>query len=363
MSGSGGKRFERGLVVGKFSPLHLGHELLLNRAAAECDELFIISYSLPEFPGCGSEQRAAWLAELFPHARRLVVTPDFLRARLPGVELPANDADELAHRRFCGLLCWEVFGVTVDAVFTSEDYGDGFARELTRFFREHDPAAPEVRHVLVDLARVAIPISGTAVRADIHGQRRHLSPAVYRSFVRRVCLLGGESTGKTTLAMALAAHLGTVFVPEYGRELWVERDGALAYDDMLRIGQRQVAMETDALPQANRFLICDTSPLTTLFYSHAMFGRADEALEILARRAYDLTVVCLADIPFVQDGTRQDAAFRARQHAWYLERLAESCQLWMSVAGSVEERVRTVAETLRQMNASHGPRMGDSGGR
>ncbi len=233
--------FARGLVVGKFSPLHRGHEWLLNRAAASCDELFIISYSLPEFPGCEPERREAWLEQLFPAAESLVVTPEFLRARLPGVELPANDADERTHRRFCGLLCREIFGVTVDAVFTSEDYGDGFARELTAFFRERDPAAPEVRHIQVDLTRTRVPISGTAARADIHGARRYLSPAVYGSFVRRVCLLGGESTGKTTLGLALAERLETVFVPEYGRQLWVDLGGELEYEDMLRIGQRQIA--------------------------------------------------------------------------------------------------------------------------
>ena len=340
------RQYTRGLVVGKFSPLHKGHELLLRRAEAACAELFIISYSLPEFPGCGSEERAAWLAELFPCAHRLVVTPEFLRDRLPGAELPANDADELVHRRFCGLLCREIFGTTVEAVFTSEDYGEGFAWELTRFFRENDPGAPEVRHVLVDLARTAVPISGTAVRADVYGQRLHLSPAVYRSFVQRICLLGGESTGKTTLAVALAERLGTAFVPEYGRELWVERDGNLSYDDMLRISQRQVALENVAAARAHRFLICDTSPLTTLFYSHAMFGRGDENLEQLALRPYHLVVLCAPDIPFVQDGTRRDEAFRLQQQAWYLERLTKMGQSWIAVGGSVEERVAAVEKRL-----------------
>ena len=339
-------RHARGLVVGKFSPLHHGHELLLRRAEAGCKELYIISYSLPEFAGCEAAVRAGWLAELFPRAHRLVVTPEFLRDRLPGVELPANDADELSHRRFCGLLCREIFGVSVDAVFTSEGYGDGFARELTQFFRERDPAAPAVQHVLVDLARTAVPISGTAVRANPHAQRSHLSPVVYRSFVRRVCLLGGESSGKTTLAAALAENLGTVFVPEYGRERWERQNGVLVYDDMLDIGQRQAALEDAAAGTAAGYLICDTSPLTTLFYSHAMFGKAEEALERLATRPYHLVVLCASDIPFVQDGTRQDEAFRDRQYAWYLERLAEMGQPWVLVGGSVDARVRAVREAL-----------------
>ncbi len=339
--------FPRGLVVGKFAPLHRGHELLLRHASAACRELFIISWSRPEFPGCGPARRARWLAARFPDARRLVLTPALVRARLPGVEVPRNDdPDETKHRRFVGRVCREFFGITgVDAVFTSEDYGDGFAAELSRCFGR------PVHHVPVDRARRAVPISGTALRADPHGAagRAFLDPAVYASFVRRVVLLGGESTGKSTLAAALAAHLGTVHVPEYGRELWELRGGALRFEDMLAIGREQVAREQAAARRAHRWLVCDTSPLTTLFYSRAFFdGRATPGLERLARRRYDATILCAPDdFPFVQDGTRQDAAFRDRQHAWYVARLAELRRPFRLVRGRLGERVRAVADHLK----------------
>ncbi len=339
--------FPRGLVVGKFAPLHRGHELLLARAAAACRELFIVSWSRPEFPGCGPARRARWLAERFPQARRLVLTPALLRARLPGLEMPRNDdPDETKHRRFVGQVCRAFFGLSrLDAVFTSEAYGDGFAVELSRFFGH------PVRHVLVDLARHAVPISGTALRADPHAGRAWLDPAVYASFVRRVVLLGGESTGKSTLAAALAAHLGTVFVPEYGRERWEAQNGQFTFDDLLAIGREQVARERAATRQANHWLVCDTAPLTTLCYSRAFFGdRAARELERLARRRYDATVLCAPDdFPFVQDGTRQDAAFRDRQHAWYLERLGELRRPFLVVRGRVEERVRAVADHLDRL--------------
>ena len=342
------ERFKRGLVVGKFAPLHHGHELLIRHAAAACETLFVISYSRPELPGCGPERSEQWLAELFPHVRRLVVTDAVLRARLPGVEMPRNDdPDERAHRRFVGLLCREILTTTVEAVFTSETYGDPFAAELTRFFREREPDLPAVQHILVDLDRRVVPVSGTAARADVHGQRRFLSPGVYASFVERICFFGGESSGKSTLAVALARHFQTLHVAEYGRERWEQRDGHLVYEDMLDIGRCQVGREDEAAGHANRFLFCDTSPLTTLFYSREMFGRADPELEILARRSYALVVMCEPDIPFIQDGTRRDPAFRAQQHAWYLEQLARSEQPWISVGGNPEERVRAVAAELR----------------
>jgi FAD synthase len=68
------KRFQRGLVVGKFAPLHRGHEHLIRHAFDASDEVVIISYCKPEFAGCGAERREQWLSKLFPAARILVPT-------------------------------------------------------------------------------------------------------------------------------------------------------------------------------------------------------------------------------------------------------------------------------------------------
>jgi NadR type nicotinamide-nucleotide adenylyltransferase len=344
------KRFRSGLVVGKFSPLHRGHELVIQRAFEACLEVSIISYSKPEWHGCEAERRESWLAELFPAARRLVVTDELLRQwfrdSADALVVPPNDADDSAHRQFTALLCRQVLGVTVDAVFTSEDYGDGFAADLTQYFRRHHPAAPAVQHVMVDRARTLVPIGGARIRADVHAHREWLSPAVYASFVRRVCVLGGESSGKSSLAEALASRFETVWVPEYGRELWEVKNGALVFDDMLHIAEWQVAMEQAAAGRANRFLFCDTSPLTTLFYSLSLFGRADPRLEQLATRRYGLVVVCAPDFAFVQDGTRQGTAFREHQHAWYVEQLAGRSISYRLVTGNLENRIVQVSQEL-----------------
>jgi NadR type nicotinamide-nucleotide adenylyltransferase len=344
------KRFQRGLVAGKFSPLHRGHELIIKRALEECGEVFLLSYSKPEMPGCEAARRDRWMSAIFPNARHLAVTDERLRQWVkPGegpVEVPANDADETAHRRFCGFLCQHVFGVTVDAVFTSEDYGDGFAEELTRYFRERRPACPVVKHVLVDRSRQKLPISGTLLRQNIHAHREWLSPLVYASFVQRVCLLGGESTGKSTLAEALAREFDTSHVTEYGRELWNTRSGELVFEDMRRIAEVQIQREEAAAMRANRLIFCDTSPLTTLFYSNHMFGKAEPTLERLAERRYDYSILCAPDFPFVQDGTRQPEAFRIRQHEWYLNEFAKRGIEHRLVTGSLEARVSQLRQLL-----------------
>jgi HTH-type transcriptional regulator, transcriptional repressor of NAD biosynthesis genes len=248
-----------------------------------------------------------------------------------------------------------VLGVTVDAVFSSESYGDGFAAELTRCFRERQPDAPEVRHVMVDPARRQVPVSGTLLRADVHAHRHLLSPHVYASFVRRVCLLGGESTGKTTLAMALASELDTVWVPEYGREVWTEKAGRLDLADMEHIGRVQVAREEDAALHANRFVFCDTTPLTTRFFSQHLFGRVQPGLARLAEREYDLTVLCPPDFGFVQDGIRHGGSFRDEQHAWYLRQLTERGIPFLLAPGSLRERIELVRGALPSSQSPRPP--------
>lgn len=326
------KQFQRGLIVGKFCPLHRGHEHAIRTMLDACIESFILSYTNPEFPDCEPDKRRRWLTTLFPSARVLVLNAD---------EVPANDADDYTQRQFVGKICRQRFHTTVDAVFTSEDYGAGFAQELSLLFGH------PVQHISVDPQRLTHPISGTTLRADIHAHRHMLPAVVYADFVSRICLLGGESSGKSTLAAALAAHFRTNYVTEYGRELWEEQDGHLNYDDMLKIAEVQVAREEAAAAESNRFLFCDTSPLTTLFYSKSMFGRTDEKLTQLARRDYALHVLCSPDFPFVQDGTRRDEAFRQHQHAWYRTELAARGWPWIEVSGSLPERVKAVSQALR----------------
>jgi len=333
-----------GLVVGKFAPLHLGHELLIRRALSLADEVLIISYARPERPGCGPSRRRRWLRSRFPMAKVLVLDEQVPR-KIPGApRWPNDDEDPSLHRRFVGWLCHEVLGRHPDAVFSSEDYGPHLARELERYFRERGVPTGRVAHVAVDPARAGVPTSGSAVRADVHAHRHLLAPEVYASFVWRVAVVGGESSGKSTLCEALAAHFATRFVAEYGRTRWVEQRGRLEYEDLLDIARRQIELERAEATRADRYLFCDTTPLTTRFYSEDLFGRVDPELRQLSTRAYDLWVLCAPDFPFRQDGTRRDAAFRDRQHQFYLEALEHEPLLL--VRGSVDERVAQVQATL-----------------
>lgn len=327
--------------MGKFCPLHRGHMLVIDTALAACDEVIVISYTNPEFDGCMPQDREGWVRALYPQVRVLVLENG------PEFALPANDAPDAVHRDFVGWLCHTVLQTHVDAVFTSEDYGDGFAAALTSYFsaQGHEPRTP-VEHVCVDKARGVVPVSGTAIRSDPFAYRGFLDPRVYASFVKRVGILGGESSGKTTLAQQLAFAIGSVWAPEYGRERWVEKSGDLSFTDLRDIAIVQAAREERLVQDARRWLVCDTTALTTLFYSLDMFGAADPELERLAGQRYDVVLLCSPDFEFVQDGTRRDASFRARQHDWYRNALEKRQIAYTVVAGPPEERLRLATSLL-----------------
>jgi HTH-type transcriptional repressor of NAD biosynthesis genes len=342
-------RFSTGLVVGKFAPLHAGHMRVVECARAQCETVVVLSYSNPEPPRCGPELRDQWLETCFPDAVRLVVTEErlasWLSADCAPPTVPLNTAPADTHRDFVAMLCERVLRRRVDAVFTSEAYGDGFAAHLTRRFRDIDPAAPLVTHVSVDPERCIVPVSSTLVRRDPMTYWRFLPAPVARSLARRIAFLGGESSGKTVLASAMAREFGIECVAEYGRELWVAKNGRLDFDDMVQIAREQIRREEAAIARSP-LAFCDTTPLTTLFYSVEMFGSAAAELGDLSGRRYDEVVLCAPDFPFVQDGTRRDDGFRMRQDAWYRSQLKSRGITYLTVRGGLDARVRELRELV-----------------
>lgn len=167
--------------------------------------------------------------------------------------------------------------------------------------------------------------------------------------VRRLALLGGESTGKTTLARALAERLHTAWVPEYGRQRWEELRETLSVDELVAVARRQIEWEDQAcafIDTPGTWLICDTTPLTTLQYCLHDHGQAPPELQEMARRGYDAVVLCEADFDFVQDGCRRDDGFRLAQQVWTLARLEEMGVGCLRVHGSPAERVEQVLKML-----------------
>jgi NadR type nicotinamide-nucleotide adenylyltransferase len=320
----------RGLVFGKFMPLHRGHQLLIERALADVDDLTVVVYdSRPEgaYPAMSIELRTRWLRELYPDVEAIVPLSDPLRDD-PEADDPRYAPLYAAGVRFLGRF---------DRVFTSEPAYERFARELG------------AQHVVVDAARELVPISGTRIRSDPYAHRGWLDPRVYASLVQKVVLVGTESTGKTTLARHLAEVYDTVWTHEFGRELWEAQGLTGTFADHLAIARRQHVREEAARRHARRFLFCDTNPWTTLQWSLKSYGTADARLEALVEETIGdyVWVLCENDFGWVDDGTRElpgelGERFQEQQRT-DLERRGVPFHV---VRGSIEERTSRVEAIL-----------------
>jgi NadR type nicotinamide-nucleotide adenylyltransferase len=169
--------------------------------------------------------------------------------------------------------------------------------------------------------------------------------------LKRVAILGAESSGKSTLAAALAARYGTAWVPEYLRE-FVETEGRVPFEsDQFPIARTQLEREDAAAGRASRFLFCDTTPLMTALYSRVYWGRVDQQLAALdAAHDYALTLVAAPDSPWVPDGLmRESDAVRQAVHALLLQTLAARAIPFVLVSGSLAQRLQQVERVLEAM--------------
>jgi NadR type nicotinamide-nucleotide adenylyltransferase len=166
--------------------------------------------------------------------------------------------------------------------------------------------------------------------------------------LRRVAILGAESSGKSTLAAALALRYGTAWVPEYLRE-FVEAHARVPYEsDQFRIAQAQRERENEAAAGASGLLFCDTTPFMTAVYSQVYWGRVDPLLAALDRvHDYAVTLVTAPDGPWVPDGLQRDSeAVRQSVHRAVIDKLERRAIAYTLVTGSLEQRVPQVARLL-----------------
>ena len=160
--------------------------------------------------------------------------------------------------------------------------------------------------------------------------------------VCRVCLLGAESTGKTTLAASLARAYDTVWNPEYGRvytEVGRPAGSAWRSDEFEHIARVQCWYEDFLTAFARRALFCDTDAFTTAVFHEAYLDERARGFDDLLGRPYDLYLVCGLDVPFTHDGWREFEQQRRWMHERLLEHARESGSPWLLVKGSREARL------------------------
>ena len=170
----------------------------------------------------------------------------------------------------------------------------------------------------------------------------------------RVAILGAESSGKSTLAAALAERYGSVWVPEYLREFVATQGRVPVAADQLGIARTQVEREAAAAAQARNYLFCDTTPLMTAVYSRHYFDGADAQLAALADATqYDVTLVTAPDSPWVADGLqRESEAVRQLIYRYLLDELDARGIVYHVLRDSLEARLEQATPLLQQALAA-----------
>ena len=182
--------------------------------------------------------------------------------------------------------------------------------------------------------------------------------------ILRIALIGAESTGKTTLCEALAAHYDTVWVAEYGREHWENKIAAQntppgetpawSDDEFIHIAEEQQRRENDAATRANRVLICDTNAFATATWFERYAGtRHPEVDAIGARDQVDLYLIPSPDVPFVQDGVRDGEKIREWMHDRFLELIRANGTPYVLITGAWDARLPQAIAAIDALLAEH----------
>lgn len=193
--------------------------------------------------------------------------------------------------------------------------------------------------------------------------------------IKKIVIIGPESTGKSTLTQLLAEHYGTEWCEEYAREYLLTNGTEYSYDDLLTIAKGQVALEDSYQLTVNskqlsvndsrfptqdsrlstfnsQLLFIDTDMYVMKVWCEFVFGKCHPYIEEqIAERKYDLYLLCNIDLPWVKDELREypDEAPRRELYGIYKNILQNQSVPWVDISGNYEERLQKAIEAVDRM--------------
>lgn len=175
--------------------------------------------------------------------------------------------------------------------------------------------------------------------------------------IKKIAIVGPESTGKSTMAARLAEHYRTVWVPEYARGYCEKLTAPCSWQDEINMFHGQLELEAELLPFADRILICDTTFITVKIWSDHVFGKAPaEVLEALPKHVYDFYLLMDIDLPWEEDPLRDFPDLREHFMAVWHRELRELGADYRVVSGSGDDRFGNATAAIDDFLAARGGR-------
>ncbi|MGB8192066.1 MAG: AAA family ATPase [Chitinophagaceae bacterium] len=322
------EKIRKGLVLGKFMPLHNGHIALVEFGLQHCDELVLLlcTNENETIPGT---VRKEWLHQTFDaNSRVRIELAEYNEKELPSTSVSSKQSAALwsdyIQNTFPG----------IDVFFSSEPYGEYVAEFL------------HIEHKIFDQQRLAVPVSASAILGDPFMHWGFIAPAARPWFVKKICISGSESTGKSLLAERLAHHYNTAFVPEMAREI-IGKTEDVGFEELHEIAKRHAIVIKEKLKHANKLLFCDTDVNITKSYSQYLFNKELEVANwIEEANQFDLHIFLDTDCAFVQDGTRILPEERNNLSGYHRRQLDKAGINYVVVGGSWEERFVRAREII-----------------
>lgn len=288
---------ENGWLTGKFAMPHLGHIHHIHMAATRVKNLYVVvsqNDNRFEDPRLSLRNRVLWMRTIFkdmPHIHILHVDETNVPEYPNGWEHWSKLVKEALPK------------ITFDVVFTSEEQD---VSDYTKYFAGHTLSV-----VVNDAKRIEVPISATAIRKDIYRHWSYMPSVVRKDFATKICIVGTESVGKTSLTKMLAKFFRTSWVEEYGRTYCEQKlcmdETLLTFDDYGHIAAKRFEMEQDALACANQVMFADTAALSTNFFCLMYEGRENPLATAYAElEQYDAFIYLTDDVEWVADGLRKN---------------------------------------------------------
>jgi NadR type nicotinamide-nucleotide adenylyltransferase len=171
--------------------------------------------------------------------------------------------------------------------------------------------------------------------------------------IKKIAIVGPESTGKSDLSFELAGIFKTFYVPEVAREYLKNLNRNYVEDDLLKIAKLQIETEDQYGKSADKILICDTNLTVIKIWSMVKYGRCDSwIIEQDQLRSYDFTLVTNVDLPWVDDPLREHPNPCMRNHLMnlYLNEIKAKQTPFDIVSGSGEDRIQNALQVLSSNN-------------